>query len=592
MVTDTMDFADEIHIFISNMSEKTMLNKNLSKSKFAKLHSFLSKSINEINDTNITSIISDILNTYLTIPYKEVKQKLDNLVNLTKNDIKFNEKLISLITSLNKDVLKEVRYSANGTSIDAETSEKIFNIFAKDYGIYDKVITHICNNPMPLISAVGFGNHQCKNCDIYIGSTTNDEASERDAGWTGLISKFKYNPTNRIHRLPIATKIQAARDIRKNINNLTKDMFPEKISNESFQKIKELLNPTNTINDGKSYKGIFYILCENIMKNLIFESGIAIHDIQPVKLENIQPTIKKLYNEILKPLGIKYESIVLLGSTGKKPVSGDLDIGLDVKTALSDSGLNDKFELAEKIENECKKYGYQFSNALNSQFKTVHIGIPIVNQDGIAQVDIMMSNNIEYAKFRFHSPTQNESKYKGAIRSDLLKAIFLECSKQIDKNASIEDQQEYIDKDGNKHDSIQYSQLSLDIDGILKTVKTHRGKKGGINSSARILSKNIIDETDVQKMIDILFYGLYKISDFNSFESIWNNVLFNENFPYKDKIDKIIKTFIDIINRDNSWQLEENKLKLPDEVIEYISNTTNSKFLKLYNTLIKDIKSN
>lgn len=325
----------------------------------------------------------------------------------------------------------------------------------------------------------------------------------------------------------------------------------------------------NQIEETRKNLSSFNLVYESIMRSLISESGIAITGIQPVKLKNIEPTIKKLYDEILKPIGIKYESIILLGSTGKKDESGDLDIGINAIEAMSDSNSKDKFEIADKIEQECKKYGYQFANALNSQFKTIHVGIPIVNQDGIAQVDIMLTNNIEYAKFRFHSPTKDESKYKGSLRSSLLKILFLICSKAIDENANDDDKAEFIDKDGNKHDSVQYSHLSLDIDGLLKTIKTHRGKTGKLLSTPRTLSKSNLDVQNVQEMIDLLFNGLYKESDFNSFESIWNNVLFDSKFPYKDKIDIIVKTFINTFNRENSWQLEKNKLKLPDEVIKY-----------------------
>ncbi len=565
MVTDNIDIADEIHIFISNMSNKTVLNNSISKSKFSKMRSFLSKNKSDANGAN--ELILDILNSYATLPYKDIKQKIKTLIELTKDDAIFNEKLTSLFDSLDEDAFVDVRRLPNGTSIDAETSEKIFNIFAKEYGIYDKVITHICNNPMPIRSAIGFGNHQCKNCDIYIGSTTNDEAADRDAGWNGIITQFKYNPTNRIHRLPEATKIQAARDIRKNINNLTKDMFPPKISDTAFNEIKRLLNPN--IQESRKFVSKFNILFESVMRSLVLESGIAIKNIQPIQKANIQPTLDKFYDEILKPLKINTTALSTVGSTGKKDVSGDLDVALDLNDALASSGLKDEYELAGKIGEICNAHNYQFSNALNSRFKTIHVGFPIVNQDGIAQIDMMPTRSMQYTKFKLNAPGKDESKYKGVHRSALLMSLIKICSVLPDENASAEDLVEYTDKKGIKYPSIQFSQFSLEPEGLVKTVKTFRGKRGNLVSEPRVISKETTNYS-VSDILNKFFKNLYNESDFNSFETIWNNVIFSQNFPYKDKINDIVNDFVSRFTGNMSWQLDDHKESLPKEVEEYL----------------------
>ena len=45
-----------------------------------------------------------------------------------------------------------------------------------------------------------------------------------------------------------------------------------------------------------------------------------------IKQAEVGPTLESLLRDVLQPIGIK--SFVPLGSTGKKPVSGDLDIAI------------------------------------------------------------------------------------------------------------------------------------------------------------------------------------------------------------------------------------------------------------------------
>jgi DNA polymerase III delta prime subunit len=69
--------------------------------------------------------------------------------------------------------------------------------------------------------------------------------------------------------LPVSEKIQAARDIRANINNLNKNMFPEKITDETYNKILELL--TNNIMEKTIKKDKFTLLFESFMNDLVNE---------------------------------------------------------------------------------------------------------------------------------------------------------------------------------------------------------------------------------------------------------------------------------------------------------------------------------
>jgi hypothetical protein len=44
-----------------------------------------------------------------------------------------------------------------------------------------------------------------------------------------------------------------------------------------------------------------------------------------------------------------------------------------------------------------------------------------------------------------------------------------------------------------------------------------------------------------QEVLDIIFgKNKYTLEDCKSFETIWNNILMDPEFPYKDKIDEIV----------------------------------------------------
>ena len=64
--------------------------------------------------------------------------------------------------------------------------------------------------------------------------------------------------------------------------------------------------------------------------------------------------------------------------------------------------------------------------------------------------------------------------------------------------------------------------------------------------------------------MNILFgENKYSVSDISSFENIWNNILMDESFPYKDKIDDIVVSLYALFSKD-----KHNVV--PDEITEYI----------------------
>lgn len=297
-------------------------------------------------------------------------------------------------------------------------------------------------------------------------------------------------------------------------------------------------------------------------------SGLAITNISKVKKENIIPTLNLLQQKVFDMFYVTRNMWCILGSTGKKDYSGDIDIAIDYNKLLLKTGMTSS-EFGELVEQRCIELNWQVNNRLNSGFKMIHIGIPIVNQPNqIAQVDIMYSTNLEFTKFKYFAPRPEESKYKGAQRSMLLDCMLKYCTLHCPTDSNIEDTKQVITKDGKVYPYVRFSHLSLNTDGLIKTTKTFRGVRKILNIP-KIESIRFIT-SDPQQIIDFVFGNdLYTKSDFNSFESIWNNVLFNSNFKYKDKIQDVIIAFIRRNNDNNKWQLEQNKLPLPIEVIRY-----------------------
>lgn len=321
----------------------------------------------------------------------------------------------------------------------------------------------------------------------------------------------------------------------------------------------------------KKFNLVLEKVLSSISNDVLLESGIAIKGISKIKKENILATLDLLQNKIFSPIGIQRDSWDILGSTGKKPESGDIDIAMDINRALKESNSKDLNEYAAKIVKRCEELGWQVNNRMNTGFKMIHIGLPIVGQkDQIAQVDIMTSTDMDFTRFKYFAPSITESKYKGAFRSMMIDCILKYATLAAAEDASDDEKQSYIAPDGRVYPYIRFQHLALSVDGLWKNVKTLKGKRGFLSNPKKDKEASKFITSNPEEILNLLFgKNLFKVSDFNSFESIWNNVLFSEKFPYKDKIKDIIIGFIRYLNNNNSFQLEQNKLPLPQEVIDY-----------------------
>lgn len=316
-------------------------------------------------------------------------------------------------------------------------------------------------------------------------------------------------------------------------------------------------------------KSKFNILFQEIMKSLITQSGLAITGISRVKKQNIIPTLNNVQKNIFDPLNITKDMWTIVGSVGKKPESGDLDICIDIPKVLEVTNSKTTDEYADKICKQAQKLGWITNNKINGIYKTIHLGVPIIGQRGqICQLDIMNSNDLNYAKFRYYSPSPKESKYKGAHRRILLSSIWYILSLQ-----PIEGQEEpVLDKDQKIiHPHTGFKVQEFKPEGLAERSYSYKGKKSKWLKNPVKLNSTIINNNIQDIINNMLGKDVFTQKDFQSFESIWNNVLMSPKFPAKDKIPQIVDKFIELINEDNEPMIKhgQDPLPIPEEIKQY-----------------------
>ena len=158
------------------------------------------------------------------------------------------------------------------------------------------------------------------------------------------------------------------------------------------------------------------------------EGGKAVANVMPIQAEYVMPTLKDIDKKILQRfLKLKGKDWAALGSTGKKlpgQSSGDIDIAIDINKIASDLKIPLE-EVGQKIYDILESAYPKMDKNYMKGLSIISLAYPIKGSGGNVQVDLMLQDNIEFAKWMFHSPdfTKQESQWKGLYRTELLKAI-------------------------------------------------------------------------------------------------------------------------------------------------------------------------
>lgn len=299
----------------------------------------------------------------------------------------------------------------------------------------------------------------------------------------------------------------------------------------------------------------FQIIFEEFCKNIIREGGNAFNNVSRIKREYINDVVDLFKHTVIEKLlnADPKDSLFLLGSTGKKTDSGDIDIGLDANI-LHDNILVSLMKLDELCaKNNIKSYINTIS------FDMLHVCFQQPNNKFV-QIDLLLTEYPEFTKFFMFSPAENESRYKGAHRNTLLKSILLAAT----LSNVIYD---------NKHQPIKWNQYDLTSNGMIQCAKTLVDENGN-----RLMYKTTNEPLEIEyaknEYIHYLSHdvdtiikfivGDFKQEDIDTFEKLFNIVVHNDSFKHKDKRDTILKICAKKLKE------AEKRLIFPDELKIFI----------------------
>lgn len=286
-------------------------------------------------------------------------------------------------------------------------------------------------------------------------------------------------------------------------------------------------------------------------KNKLFEGGNAFDNVRPLTQKESVETYDIIKKDLFPKLGLDGDGIDALpiGSFGKKldtQTSGDIDIAVSIDkiASINRLGVND---VLDWLGDTLKKLKYD--TKVMKGFQQVSIAFPINGnvKNGYAQVDLMLSSNMDWSKFVYTSPNFKlaESKYKGLYRNMLLMSILSEAMKKVTKT--------------NKDEIEEYEMYAMRMDsGIFKVKKSFMGKKGNLVKTAVLLKDQdeFITNTP-EELIEICFGPGFGIPDMIGFENVWKLVN-SSTFPHKAKLKQIIDKF--------KYYVEDAKVPLPTEI--------------------------
>jgi hypothetical protein len=292
--------------------------------------------------------------------------------------------------------------------------------------------------------------------------------------------------------------------------------------------------------------------------NKIFEGGNAIEESRPMSQAETIETYEYVKKKIFPLIGLEGDEIDAspIGSFGKKmsdKESSDIDVAVSVDKIAGQNGIGME-EVLDWIGSKLSSSGYP--TKITKGFHQISIGVPISGKkgNGIGQVDLMLSTNMNWSKFMYYSPDfkSAESRYKGLYRNILLMSIFSEGTKKTVKTTNSGEIEEY------EHYVVHLEK------GISLVRKTLMGKKGSLVKTATILKDfdRFITNTP-EEVVHLAFGSDVQPGDVMTFENAWSHFE-SSKFPYKDKRKEIL-------NRFKAYILGA-KVPAPEEVIKSYSN--------------------
>lgn len=288
-----------------------------------------------------------------------------------------------------------------------------------------------------------------------------------------------------------------------------------------------------------------------LFEQFINESGNSIDDAVAINQVDVMPTAKWVEANVFPKIGLVGldDDAAIIGSAGKKlpeQTSGDVDIAVSadkIAAYLGTSLQNVLFALNDKL----KSLGYQTKMAPG--FNQVSIGAPIAGdpKKGTAQIDLMLSTDLDWSRFMYHSPDFRiaESRYKGAHRNLLLMAAMGNSFRKITATTEAGETKEF------EAYVIRLNQ------GVVQVRKSFEGKKGLLKNAALLKEFDKFITSTPQQIIELLFNGKHTPEDITTYEKL-KALIDSTDFKFPEVIPAILKDF--------KKKVEDSKLPLPEDI--------------------------
>lgn len=219
-----------------------------------------------------------------------------------------------------------------------------------------------------------------------------------------------------------------------------------------FQSFHQILSLFKYGRKGVPPMSMGEVTLRSLYAKTLSEGGHAFTDVEPIALEDF----KKTWPNIVKDLtSIGFEQIEPIGSTGKKPLMGDVDLA-----ASSSMSRDEMFDAAST------KFGANNVSKVGGNIVT--ISYPVPSSVKRVQVDVMIGkpSYLKWSRFGTSTVPSHEdfSRVKGVARNILLAAVLNAVS----------------EKKLSASTGLDRTRFTLDFDnGLFKTTQTKRNKSGG-----------------------------------------------------------------------------------------------------------------
>ena len=401
-------------------------------------------------------------------------------------------------------------------------SAEIMEIYCEAADL-NNVKVSIVTNPIHWVAAL---LRHFTNCKVMLGLSRKDDLS-RFAQFT--TPQFM-STTKGVEILPIDENAIdpeqlggdniSATQIRDNIDDkeFLKKVLPDELDGGQVKKVLDLMNPEgdypNAPEEGKIDK-------YNPKRNMNESGDKHFKKVQTTRINkaNIPETARKAVEALKSAFNLPDGSIELVGSAGKKPTSGDLDIAIDQKVLSDANGLETPKEFIDLSYDVAERLGVDHSINKNDGWTATSYAFPIENVDGeqegqYVQVDLCLTPSMKFTKWGMFSPDLKDVKDgeadddvnpKSGFRNGLFTAIARGGHVEVTATADIPGE--------GSDQPVEMTRYDYDYRvGLYKIRRVRKQKKNGTYAKWSVADKQLVTN-DPDEIVQFLYNDKSLTSD-------------------------------------------------------------------------------